>query len=191
MSAPRLQLPAILLPDAVKTSRGLRVKGQYYRAVASGYRLDLTLPQRAYAGHDSRASVPGIVHGLYLASDAKTTMCEVWSPVKDRWQKKDLHRVSVDVSNIFDLRDMTSTPWIADDCFRLGHPPSRTHRNYAPWHYLTYAIWSAGFAGVIWKSERYAGDALSIYALEGRSFVKKDRLLERAIRPDEWLKRNP
>ena len=191
MSAPQLRLPDILLPDAIKKSRGIRLRGLYYRAVPSGYRLDLTLPNRPSAGHDNRASVPGIVDGLYIASDAKTTMCEVWSPVNDRWQKKDLHRIAIDVSHIFDLRDMTSTPWIADACFRLARPASRSHRNYTPWHYLTYAIWSAGFAGVIWKSERYAGDSLSIYALEGRSFVKKDSLLERAIRPDEWLKRNP
>jgi len=118
MSAPDLRLPPGLLADAITKATSLRVTGPYYRAVPSGYRLDLTLPKKAYPGYDSRASVPGIVHGLYLSSGPKTTMCEVWSPVKDGWQKKDLYSVAVDVSNIFDLRDMAATPWIMHDCFQ-------------------------------------------------------------------------
>lgn len=191
MSAPDLRLPLSLLPDAVTKARRIRLTGPYYRAVPSGSSIDLTLPKKAYPGYDRRASVPGIVDGLYLASDPKTTMYEVWSPVNDGWQKKDLYSVAVDVSNIFDLRDMAAVPWIIHDCFRLGHPPNRAHRNYAAWHYLTYAVWSAGLAGMTWKSQRYAGDVLCVYTLEERSFVRKGKLVERAIRPDEWLKKNP
>jgi len=106
-------------------------------------------------------------------------------------KQKDLYAVNVDVSNVFDIRDLAVTQWIDRDCFRLGHPPSPGHRNYAAWHYVAYAIWSAGFNGVIWKSQRYAGDVLCVYDLDKRSFVRKGKLLDRAIRPDDWLKKNP
>jgi len=191
MSAPDLRLPPNLLPDAVTKAKRLRVTGTYYRAVPSPHPLDLTLPMKAWSSSDKprRFSVPGIVDGLYLASDQKTTMCEVWSPGK-LWQKRDLYSVAVDVSNIFDLRDTAATSWLEHDCFRLGLPPNPTHRNYVAWHYLTYAVWSAGFAGIISKSHRYAGDVLYVHTLEGGSFVRKGKLLDRAS-PDEWVKKNP
>ena len=179
MTPPILGLPVELIPAWVATrAPGVSISGTYYRVVKHGSALDLKLPRLPCKSLDKRGSVPLVNDALYLASTEATAMAETWSP-KDRW-KRDLYKVEVHVSGIFDLRG--EGVLLGADCFRVALPPNPTDRNYAAWHYLAYAIWSAGFAGIVWRSLRFAGDVLCLYHLEGASSLGPSTLEKKGVR---------
>jgi hypothetical protein len=163
--------------------------GQCFRAIQAGRALDMSLPRSPVRANEKRFSVQGIFDGLYLATSQKTALLETWMADKDF--RVDIYSVEIDVGGIFDLRDDKTRRLLAADCFGLAKPPSRADRNYGATQYLGYAVWSAGFQGIIWDSERYAGDVLCLYGLDRKSRLGPPTLVDANIRVKDWLKKNP
>lgn len=191
MDGLNLRLPRSLIPQAILERGPITVDGEYFLAITAGETPNLLLPRPPTGGDRRRFSVKGLFDGYYLASTAKTAICEV-SDVQNQELRVDLYAASLRFDGIFDLRlpQLHATLELTGDCFGLANPPDRANRNYVAWQYLAYAIWSADFNGVIWKSERYGGDCICLYREGSDSRLGTPQLIENYINVREWLKRN-
>lgn len=186
-----LRLPASLVPGVIRTQQPISLYGEYFLAITQGSVPDTSLPMGPHKQGQRRFSLRRIFGGLYLASEKKTAICEVWEAQKNF--PLDLYRVTVQADGILDLRpsQVQSSFELSRDCFGLANPPAREHRDYVAWEYLAYAIWSWGFNGVIWKSTRYAGDCLCLYRPGPTVVIGAPQIVEAGIRVPEWLGQNP
>jgi hypothetical protein len=103
----------------------------------------------------------------------------------------DLYELDIRLEGIVDLRLSPIREMLTADCFALAKPPSRTDRNYAASQYLGYGIWSAGFNGIIWNSERYAGTDVCILRLSSRSQLGRPKMISSRLLVKEWLREHP
>lgn len=167
------------------------VEGEHFLAITAGRTLDLSLPRPSVTDDKKRFYLKGVLDGLYLASERKTAICEVWD-AQNQSLRLDLYSIKVHAEKILDLRppQIQADFQLSSDCFGLANPPDRQDRNYIAWQHLAYAIWSAGFNGVIWKSQRYAGDSLCIYFLGEKSSLSDAQSVESYIEVRDWLKQH-
>ena len=187
-----LRLPSSLIPEVIRIHTPTKVADEYYLAITSGGTPDISLPRPLPKWGNKRFSLRKVFDGLYLASEKKTAICEVWD-AQNQSLLVNLYIVQVQADKVFDLRPpkLQAGLELFKDCFGLANPSRRQDRDYVAWQYLAYAIWSSGFNGVIWKSARYAGDSLCLYRRGENSSIGPAQLLQREVNVEEWLNENP
>lgn len=190
-----LDLPASLIPEVIKKQQGIPLHDEYYFAFRVGEIPNLTLPTppRKPGQNQVRFSIVGVIGGRYLASAPRTALFETWDASNQSWQV-DLYKVQVEVHGIFDLRPpgiQAELELGSRECYQMANPPVTKFRLYPAWQYIAYAIWSAGFTGIIWKSHRSPGDSLCLYSLGPNGSIGKPEPVLQAIDVPNWLAQNP
>ena len=184
-----LKLPQALVPELILSAPPVPVIGEYFRATRAGKPLDVSLPRPPARTDEKRFSPKGVFDGLYLGSSQKTVLMESWTAKQDF--RVDVYSIEVRLNKVFDLRLGKAKDLLASNCFGLAKPPDRTHRNYVATQYLGYGVWSAGFEGIVWASERYAGDVICVFDVGPTSGLGRPGLVEKNVLVKKWLKENP
>ncbi len=187
-----LRLPSSLVPQAIRGQTPIKVANEYFLAITSGRTPIISLPRPLPKVGNKRFSLRKVFDGLYLASEKKAAICEVWD-AQNESLLVDLYSVSVELDGVFDLRSpgVQADLELSKDCFGLANPPDPQDRDYVAWQYLAYVIWSGGFDGVIWKSARYAGDSLCVWRLGPTSSIDDLKPVELKINVRDWLRYSP
>jgi len=190
-----LRLPDSLISEVIRNHPGKSINAEYFFALARNTPPDLHLPTppRKSSKKQVRYSLAGVLGGRYLASSEKTALFESWD-LSNRGWRADVWKVRLEVHRMFDLRppDIQRKLELGSrECFQLALPPDARLRQYPAWQYVAYAVWSAGFTGIIWKSQRSPGDSLWLYSQGPKGRIGTPVCTMKDIDVGNWLKRNP
>lgn len=176
-----LRLPRPAIPTCILTSARTPYIGRLFRVTAHQVLPSLSLPRDpASLRTQKRFVMPGVVDSIAFAEHERTALLETWTP-RPPFPTVDLWSVDARLVGLCDLRTTGMRELLDAACFGLAKAPLAAHRNYVAWNYLTYAIWSANFSGVIWSSQRGPGNCVALFDLVDGSELQGLTRVEEAL----------